>query len=247
MQEEKDLEKLTSLKVEYIFLGLLLNNPKAISRYYFLYEDCHFSEKELDNMYRIIVFRESEEYAPAIAKKGFKLPMEAGDSYGLKMQLQEMANEKNYDIETIYTILKKLFILKKNYLAAPTKMIRDSILDIIDYKLYNEMTVEEVESAIEQIGVTSGLSQGRLNKDTTNFLLNEESTLSSGLDLPFPILSSVFKGIRKGETWVYAMPSNSGKSRFTINVASYLSFIQNKKVLIISNAIKHIKNCMDRS
>lgn len=246
MQEEKDLEKLTSLKVEYIFLGLLLNNPKAISRYYFLYEDCHFSEKELDNMYRIIVFRESEEYAPAIAKKGFKLPMEAGDSYGLKMQLQEMANEKNYDIETIYTILKKLFILKKNYLAAPTKMIRDSILDIIDYKLYNEMTVEEVESAIEQIGVTSGLSQGRLNKDTTNFLLNEESTLSSGLDLPFPILSSVFKGIRKGETWVYAMPSNSGKSRFTINVASYLSFIQNKKVLIISNemSVEKMKLCL---
>ncbi len=244
--EEQELEQLTSLKVEYIFLGLLLNNPKAISRYYFLYEDCHFSDKDLDNMYRIILFRESEQYAPAIAKEGFKLPMEAGDSYGLKMQLQEMASEKNYDIEMVYTILKKLFILKKNYLSAPTKIIRDSILDIVNYQLYNEMTVEEVENAIEQIGVTSGLSQGRLNNDTTNFLLNDESTLATGLDLPFPILTSVFKGIRKGETFVYAMPSNSGKSRFTINMASYLAFVEKKKVLIVSNemSVEKMKLCL---
>ena len=111
--EQLDLEKLSSLKAEYIFLGLLLNNPKAISRYYFRFEDCHFSDKELDNMYRIIIFRESEQYAPAIAKEGFKLPLEAKESYSLKVQLQQIASERNYDIEVIYTMLKKLFILKK--------------------------------------------------------------------------------------------------------------------------------------
>ena len=45
------------------------------------------------------------------------------------------------------------------------------------------------------------------------------NNLNSGLTLPFPILSSVFKGIRKGETMSYAMPSNSGKSRFTIDLS----------------------------
>ena len=239
--EEAELAGLTSLRAEYIFLGLLLNNPKAISRYYFLYEDCHFATQELDNIYRIIVFREAEQYAPAEAKEGFKLPMEADDTYNLQLQLKEMASEKNYDIEMVYTILKKLFILKKNYLAAPTKIIRDSILDIVNYQLYNEMTIEEVESAIEQIGVTASLSQGRLTDDATSFLLNEESTLATGAELPFPILTSVFKGIRKGETFCYAMPSNSGKSRFTINMASYLAFTQNKKVLIISNEMSEEK------
>ena len=239
--EEIELASLTSLRAEYVFLGLLLNNPKAISRYYFLYEDCHFSSQELDNIYRIIVFREAEQYASADAKEGFKLPMEADDTYNLQLQLKEIASEKNYDIEMVYTILKKLFILKKNYLAAPTKIIRDSILDIVNYKLYNEMTVEEVESAIEQIGVTASLSQGRLTDNATDFLLNEESVLATGAGLPFPILSSVFKGIRKGETCCYAMPSNSGKSRFTINIASYLAFTQNKKVLIISNEMSEEK------
>ena len=211
-EQDKDLEKLSNLEVEYIFLGLLLNNPKAISRYYFLYDECHFSDKELDNMYRIIVFRESEQYAPAIAKEKFKLPMEEGNSYSLKSHLQDLAKEQDYDIELIYTILKKLFILKKYYLLAPTKLIRENILNIINYKLYNEMTIEEVENAIEQIGVTASLSQGRLNENATSFLLSDESILKNGANLPFPILSNDFKGLRKGETFAFAMPSNSGKS-----------------------------------
>ena len=39
----------------------------------------------------------------------------------------------------------------------------------------------------------------------------------------------------------YAMPSNSGKSRFTINLAAYLAFIHQKKVLIISNEMSEEK------
>ena len=39
----------------------------------------------------------------------------------------------------------------------------------------------------------------------------------------------------------YAMPSTSGKSRFTINLASYLAFIHKKKVLIISNEMSEEK------
>lgn len=39
----------------------------------------------------------------------------------------------------------------------------------------------------------------------------------------------------------YAMPSNSGKSRFTVNLAAYLAFIQKKKVLIISNEMSEEK------
>lgn len=44
----------------------------------------------------------------------------------------------------------------------------------------------------------------------------------------------------------YAMPSNSGKSRFTINLASYISFIHKEKVLIISNEMAEdkMKLCM---
>ena len=44
----------------------------------------------------------------------------------------------------------------------------------------------------------------------------------------------------------YAMPSNSGKSRFAIDLAAYLAFIHKKKVLVISNemSVEKMKLCM---
>lgn len=39
----------------------------------------------------------------------------------------------------------------------------------------------------------------------------------------------------------FAMPSNSGKSRFTINIASYTAFVHKKKVLVISNEMSEEK------
>ena len=234
-------KELTNLTLECIYLGLLFLNPKAISRFYLIREDCHFSDDELFNLYRIIVFREGEAYAPAIAKANFNLPTESPRAYDLTLQVKRMASMKNYSLEKVYTELKKLFILKKNYITAPTQNVQNKILEIQHYELYNEMTIEEVESAIDQIGVTNRLSQVVLNEDATSFLLNNDSSLSSGIPIPFPIISSVFKGLRKGETMSYAMPSNSGKSRFTVFLACHIALVHHKKVLIISNEMSEEK------
>ena len=68
-----------------------------------------------------------------------------------------------------------------------------------------------------------------------------DNNLRNGLSLPFPILTSVFKGIRKGETMAFAMPSNCGKSRFTIDLAAHTALVHKKKVLIISNEMSEEK------
>ena len=234
-------QEITNLKLECIYIGLLLNNPKAISMYYFTYDECLFSEQELGNIYQIILFQDGEAFAPAIAKEKFKFPKEKLGTYDFKIQLKNAVYGRNYDIAEIYTKLKKLFILKKYYRSAPTVGIQNKIVEISQYERYTEMTVEEVESAIEQIGVTNRLSQSILNLDATEFLLSGDNNLVNGVPLPFPILSSVFKGLRKGETMAYAMPSNAGKSRFTVDIAAYLSLVEKKRVLIISNEMSEEK------
>ncbi|MBR3614002.1 MAG: hypothetical protein IKL55_02355 [Clostridia bacterium] len=247
-EEEESIypAELVNIELECIFLGLMFNNPKAISRFYFKYEDCRFSDDELMNLYKIIIFRDGEAYAPAIAKDKYQLPRETPNTYDLRLKVRRIAAAGDYNLEHIYTELKKLFILKKNYLVAPTSIVQQKILEIQNYELYKDMTVEEVESALEQITVTTGLTQGRLNEDTTAFLLAGDNALSNGISIPFNILSTVFKGLRQGETMCYAMPSNSGKSRFTINLASYISFVHKQKVLIISNEMSEekMKLCM---
>lgn len=247
-EEEESIypDELIDIELECIYIGLLFNNPRAISRFYLLYEDCHFSDNELTNLYKIVLFRDGEQFAPAQAKNKYQLPRETPNTYDLKMKVRRIAAAKNYELEEVYTKLKKLFILKKNYIVAATSAIQEKILEIQNYELYDDMTVEEVESALEQITVTTGLTQGRLNENVTDFLLAGDNELSAGLSIPFPILTTVFKGLRRGETMCYAMPSNSGKSRFTLNLAAYISFIHKEKVLIISNEMAEdkMKLCM---
>lgn len=248
-EEEKEQEEMVGIypkrlsnpELEYIYMGLLLNDPKLIVKYYFLYEDCFFEDEAILNLYKGVLFTEGGNYTPEVAKKGFNFAKDTEQSYELKKQLKEKMADTNYNMEHIYTELRKLFILRKNYLEVPIKDVQNAIVDITSYELYNEMSEEEVESAIRQVSDTGKFKRAILNKDLSSFLQKGDNNLTNGLEMPFSILSSVFKGIRKGETMAFAMPSNSGKSRFTINLAAYTAFIHKKKVLIISNEMSEEK------
>ena len=233
--------KLRNPELERIYMGLLLENPKSISRYYYVYRECYFEDDEVLNVYKSVLFTEGGKYTPEIAKDGFNFAKDSEEVYKFKNELKKNVRDKNYDMEKIYTELKKLFTLRRAYLSNPVKNIQDKIMEIIDYELYDQMSVEEVEAAINQVTVTDKFKQTVLNKNLTNFIEEGTNNLANGLPLPFPILTQVFKGIRKGETMAYAMPSNSGKSRFAIDLAAYTAFVNKKKVLIISNEMSEEK------
>ncbi len=241
MKEGLFPKELSNLKLEEDFIGLLLETPKAISMYYILHEDCFFESDELLNIYKSILFTEGQAYAPQIAKNEFNFAKESSETYKKKIQLKERAIKGKFDFEKTYVELRKLFEIRKNYLSNPIKETQQEVMDILKYELYAQMTIQEVKNAIIQITTTEKFKRAVLSDNITNFLLEGDNSLTSGLKIPFKILSSVFKGIRKGETMAYAMPSNSGKSRFTINLASYLAFIHKKKVLIISNEMSEEK------
>lgn len=137
--------------------------------------------------------------------------------------------------------LKNYLFYEKNFLGIPIKELQDKVVEISNYELYDKMSIEEVESAVNQVTVTGKFKQAILTKGLTQFLELGSNNLTDGLSLPFPILTSVFKGIRKGETMAYAMPSNTGKSRYTINIAAHTALVHKKKVLIISNEMSEEK------
>ncbi len=244
-ETERDIAKypkeLRNIELEKIYIGLLLQEPKLIVRYHILFEDCFFESESLLNIYKSILFTEGGNYTPEKAKQKFNFSKEVEDIYQQKYQLKKYVEGKDYNMETVYTDLKKLCILRKKYTQMPIETIQNKIVDIANYELYDKMTVEEVESATNQVTVTDKFKQAILNLKLTDFLESGESNLANGLALPFPILTSVFKGIRKGETMAIAMPSNAGKSRFTVNLATYTALVHHKKVLIISNEMSEEK------
>lgn len=234
-------EELHADELEERFMGLLLNEPKQIVKFYYPFKECMFESKEILNLYKSVLFTEGGDYAPENAKAGFNFAIDTEESYQLKQKLKKEMSDEDYSMETTFLELKKIFILRKNYIETPVKQIQKRILEITQYELYKDMTPEEVESAVRQVSDTEKFKRAILNDNLSYFLRAGENNLTDGLAMPFPILSSVFKGIRRGETMAFAMPSNTGKSRMTINVAAYTAFVHKKKVLIISNEMSEEK------
>ena len=248
-KKQKEEKKLNSIfpkelqdeKLEHDYIALLLRDPRYIVKYYFIYDECFIENPEYLNIYKSVLFTEGGAYSSETAKANFNFAKDNEESFKLKAKLKEEIEDKSLDMQEIYLELKKLFILRKSYLEVPIKEIQDRIVEIKDYLLYSEMSEEEVKNAIIQVNDTGKFKRSILNRNLTSFLELGDNNLRNGLALPFPILSSVFKGIRKGETMAFAMPSNSGKSRFTIDLAAYTALVHKKKVLIISNEMSEEK------
>ncbi len=234
-------EKLNGTQLEYDFIGILLSNPKLIMKYYFSKEICLFKDEQCLNIYKSILFNEGAKYASEKAKDGFNFSKDSEEVYNLKAKLKKQAEEEQKNPEKTYVELRKIFILRKSCLESPERYIQDKIAEITDYQLYDKMSPEEIEDAITQVNVTQKFKQSILSRNLVRFLESGENELANGLDYPFPIITQVFKGIRKGETMAFAMPSNSGKSRLTIDIAAYTSLVHKKKVLVISNEMSEEK------
>ena len=241
VQESVYPERLRDENLEKVYIGLLLNNPKLITKYYIINEECYFDDQSLLNIYKSILFTEGGKFTPEIAKKGFNFSVDNNETYKQKQEIKSEIAEGTYNPEKIYLELRKLCVLRKSYLEEPREEIQEQIIGIREYELYDQMSVDEVKAAIVQVSVTQKFKQAILSEDLTEFLEKGENNLTNGLALPFPILNSVFKGIRKGETMAFAMPSNSGKSRFTIDISAYTAFVHKKKVLVISNEMSEEK------
>ncbi len=248
MEKDEELEEdgiypkqLSDINLERIYIGMLLNDPKQIVKFYFKFEECYFEDADALNAYKSVLFTEGGAYSSEEAKANFNFAKDNEESYIFKSKLKEEINPNDYDMEKIYINLKKLFVLRKSYLAIPIKNIQDKIVEITQYILYDRMSVEEIENAIQQVNDTEKFKRAVLNSDLTSFLELGDNNLRNGLELPFPIMTKVFKGIRRGETMAIAMPSNSGKSRLTMDIAAHVALVHKKKVLIISNEMSEEK------
>ena len=105
-------DELDNLTLEIIYIALLYGTPNAISKYYFELDTCFFSSEIILNLYKSVIFKEGEKYAPPQLKTQFNFPKAISELYDLKITMAAAPLEQKYDFERIYRELKKLFILK---------------------------------------------------------------------------------------------------------------------------------------
>ena len=80
-------EELSNPELESIYMGLLLESPSTISRYYFLYKECYFEDDKILNVYKSVLFTEGGKYTPEIAKEGFNFAKDSEEVYNFKKEL----------------------------------------------------------------------------------------------------------------------------------------------------------------
>lgn len=240
-EEGKYPDELSNSELEQDFIGILLDNPKLISKYYFIFDDCIFEDDAMLNIYKSILFNEGSKYSSEKAKDKFNFSKDSEEVYELKNKLRKKARENEFNVEEIYDELKKLFILRKAYTETPERNVQEKIVEITEYELYDKMSPEEVKDTIDQVKVTQKFKSAVLSDELVEFLESGENELANGLSYPFPVITEVFKGIRKGETMAFAMPSNCGKSRLTMDISAYTALVHQKKVLVISNEMSEEK------
>ena len=61
-------------KLEMAYVGLLHNNPKAISTFYIESSECYFAVPGILEVYKLVLFREGQKYAPEAAKVRYTFP-----------------------------------------------------------------------------------------------------------------------------------------------------------------------------
>ena len=97
--------KLSNPELEETFIGLLLSNPKLISKYYFPFDDCIFEDDEMLNIYKSVLFNEGSKYSSEKAKDRFNFSKDSEEVYELKNKLRKAVKDKNYKGEKVYEIL----------------------------------------------------------------------------------------------------------------------------------------------
>ena len=155
-------------------------------------------------------------------------------SYVIKMAESNNALE---NIENYYNMVKK-YSLVREFWRKGLKGLMENIVKLSDFaeKKPRDILLE----AYNVFGkVYTKLANGEEVRDLTSgcedYIDSKLERPEQGLDLPFPIMTQIFQGIRLGQFWAWGMLSNAGKSRFLIRIITNLAFCQGKKVLIITN------------
>lgn len=125
-KEEQDYDgvypkELSNVELERTFIGLLLNDPKLIVKYYFPFEECYFEDADSLNVYKSILFTEGGAYSSEDAKRNFNFSRDSEQVYNFKTELKASVKNKNYNVEKIYVELKKTIYFKKSIFSNSNK------------------------------------------------------------------------------------------------------------------------------
>lgn len=242
-------ETLRSMFAELTFIGSAYLNPRIIKRFEdsmrpkwdFTTDANRFFYMNLVDMGKINNWKVSE-YTVNAYMADDEDRMREYQKYGgynwikfvIKMAEE---NESVKNIDRYYNMVKN-YSLVREYWRKGLKTATEQMVKWKDFKTFTPRNIlmiitQSINKVYTSLANTEELRD--LTSACDEFVVDKLQFPEKGENFAFPLMTQVFQGIRKGQFMAWGMLSNAGKSRFLIRLISNLAFVQNKKVLIISN------------
>ena len=242
-------ERLRSMFTELTFIGSAYLNPKIIKRFEesmrpkwdFTTDANRFFYNTLVEMGKINNWKISEytvnAYMADNAERMREYQKYGGYNWVKFVIKMAEENDSTKNIDNYYNSVKNYSLVREYWRMG----LKSQAEKIVQWKSFKTMKPRDILMIMSQTvnKVYTQLANTEEMKDLTSccddFVVDKLQFPEQGLPFAFPLMTQVFQGIRKGQFMAWGMLSNAGKSRFLIRLISNLAFVQDKKVLIISN------------
>lgn len=252
MIDEEIREQLKCPQMELALLGSFFKRPVTYLSYMDVIANEDFSDPAT-RFYAVFIQGyvlnfSSQEITPALANTYASedmMRLSAYKKFGGYQTIKsmiELAFDEDDGIHNAINTLKKYSLLRKLYNEGY------SIESIIGHPRFNELSGEDVFAIISGKLNTIGndtLSSISAPEDFTkgigDFLTGFFETPSSGYNCPWQAFNKILLGVHPGDVTCSIQESNSGKSRQLVYLLSYLAFVDDAKVLLLSNEMSREK------
>lgn len=242
MSEELSV-KLTNIPNEILCVGSIYKKPDLYieygrvikSKYDFSDEATKFFYDNFEIMYKTFSQTVDENKLNTFMSQDndrLKLYKKYGGYKSIKkwMELANLEDVKNY-METIkkYSLLREYD--NRGY----------GVDKIIAHKKFNLLKANDIykiiRSGADKVSteILSDEETVAMNNDNVNFIKKWMLKPQMGLEMPFPLLNEMFRGMRLGKMFALGFLSNEGKTRLAVLLASYIAFCKGEKVYFMAN------------
>lgn len=145
-------------------------------------------------------------------------------------KLSELNNFKNY-----FSILKKYSLLREYQRNG------FDIDKIVKHKRFDEFTANDIyrliRSKADRINtvILTNEEAEILNSNIKSTLRHCMESPDMGIQIPYPIMNDIFRGLKLKSTMAVGMLSNAGKSRYMAKLIAYITLVLKEKVLVLLN------------
>lgn len=139
------------------------------------------------------------------------------------------------DFKNYFDVLKKYSLLRE---YSRNGFNVQKIIEHPKFQLFSAVDIYRLirskADKIHTVILTNNESE-ILNEKICSLIDNCLDKPDVGLNLPFPIMNDLFRGIRTGTMMANGALSNSGKSRYLFKIVAYIALVLKQKVCVLLN------------